>query len=112
MKIPFVYYDRFSKRKYTKLIHTMPFYFSAVTRDSIRCRYIHLKDIDFEMAAAGMKGQSFCDLSTGDLDLPGVMQVLEEIGFDGWVMVERDRRVEDYAQSARNMRQALRDLGY
>jgi len=33
MKIPFVYYDRFNKRKYTKLIHTMPFYFSAVTRD-------------------------------------------------------------------------------
>ncbi len=77
-----------------------------------RCRYIHLKDIDLEMAAAGMRGQSFCDLGTGDLDLPGVMQALEEMGFDGWVMVERDRRVEDYAQSARNMRQALRNLGY
>ena len=77
-----------------------------------RCRYIHLKDIDLEMAAAGMKGPGFCDLGTGDLDLPGVMQTLKEIDSDGWVMVERDRRVEDYAQSARNMRQALRDLGY
>jgi len=40
------------------------------------------------------------------------MKTLEDIGFDGWVMVERDRRVDDYVQSARNMQQALRRLGY
>ena len=77
-----------------------------------RCYYIHLKDIDMKMAEQGIKGPSFCDLGDGDLDLPGVMEALEGIGFDGWVTVERDRRVDDYLQSARKMRQVLRDMGY
>ena len=78
-----------------------------------RCAYIHLKDIDPEAVGKADKGgDSFWDLGTGALDLPGVMEALEVIGFDGWVMVERDGRVDDYVQSARNMRQALHDLGY
>ena len=77
-----------------------------------RCRCIHLKDIEMEMAEQGIKGPSFCDLGEGDLDLTGAMQALEDIGFDGWVIVERDRRVDDYVQSARKMRQVLRDMGY
>ena len=78
-----------------------------------RCGYIHLKDIDQEAVGKGYRGgSSFWELGTGALDLPGVMTALEEIGFDGWVTVERDCRVQDYAQSARNMRQTLRGLGY
>ncbi len=78
-----------------------------------RCAYIHLKDIDpAAVGKADSGGSSFWELGTGALDLPDAMKTLEEIGFDGWVTVERDCRVEDYAQSARNMRQTLRDMGY
>ena len=77
-----------------------------------RCVYIHLKDIEMPMAEQGIKGPSFCNLGEGDLDLSGAMQALEDIGFNGWVTVERDRRVDDYLESARQMRQTLRNMGY
>ena len=77
-----------------------------------RCRYVHLKDFDPELAAQGLIGASFVELGAGALDLEGVMQALKDVGFDGWVTVERDSRVDDYVQSARNMREVLRRLGY
>lgn len=78
-----------------------------------RCGYLHLKDIDLEMAKIpGMKGKCFCDLGTGGLDLSGVMAALQAIEYDGWVMVERDGRVPDYESSARGMREVLRRMGY
>jgi len=78
-----------------------------------RCRYIHLKDINpAAVGKANSGGNNFWELGTGALDFSGVMKALEDIGFNGWVTVERDCRVDDYAQSARNMRQSLRDMGY
>ncbi|MBT3604498.1 MAG: sugar phosphate isomerase/epimerase [Candidatus Latescibacteria bacterium] len=77
-----------------------------------RCGFIHLKDIEMDMAKQGIKGPSFCNLGEGDLDLPGVMQALHDIHFDGWVIVERDRRVDDYLDSAQKMREVLRGMGY
>ena len=73
---------------------------------------MHLKDIDPGLAAQGLKGSSFCELGAGALDLAGCMEALEAIGYNGWIMVERDQRVDDYVQSAHNMRNALRALGY
>ncbi len=78
-----------------------------------KCRYIHLKDIDPARVGTRIRGgDAFWELGTGALDLAGVMKALEEIGYRGWVMVERDRRVPDYVESARRMRVALRKLGY
>jgi len=77
-----------------------------------RCGYVHLKDYDPALVAQGLKGPSFVELGTGAFDLPGAMQALEDIGYTGWVMVERDRRVDDYVQSAHNMRRVLSELGY
>lgn len=78
-----------------------------------RCRYIHLKDIRPEMVGARTrKGEKFCELGTGALDLKGVLKALEDIGYEGWIMVERDNRVPDYVQSAKNMRALLREMGY
>jgi len=78
-----------------------------------RCRYIHLKDLDPARVGTHIRGgAAFWELGTGALDLKGVMAALEKINYHGWVMVERDSRVPDYAQSARNMRAALRALGY
>ena len=78
-----------------------------------RCAYVHLKDIDpAAVGKADKGGDNFWELGCGALDLPGVMKALEEIGFDGWVMVERDRRVDDYVASAYAMREVLHGLGY
>jgi sugar phosphate isomerase/epimerase len=46
------------------------------------------------------------------LDLKGVLKALKDIKYDGWVMVERDNRVPDYVQSAKNMRAVLKRMGY
>ncbi|HUV66182.1 MAG TPA: sugar phosphate isomerase/epimerase family protein [Sedimentisphaerales bacterium] len=76
-----------------------------------RCRYIHLKDIRPDMVGARTrKGEKFCELGTGALNLEGVLKALEDIDYNGWVMVERDNRVPDYVQSARNMRILLREM--
>lgn len=78
-----------------------------------RCRYVHLKDI--LPARVGRKeapGDKFCELGTGALDLPGVIKALEDIRYEGWIMIERDNRVPDYAASARAMRATMRRFGY
>jgi len=41
-----------------------------------------------------------------------VLKALQDIRYHGWIMVERDNRVSDYVQSARNMRALLRNMGY
>jgi len=76
-----------------------------------RCRYIHLKDIRPEMVGKRTrKGEKFCELGTGALDLKSVLKALDDIEYEGWIMVERDNRVPDYVQSARNMRALLRRM--
>lgn len=78
-----------------------------------RCRYIHLKDIRPEMVGKRTrKGDKFCELGKGALDLKGVLKALEDIDYNGWIMVERDDRVPDYEGSARNMRKLLQSMGY
>jgi len=78
-----------------------------------RIRLMHLKDLDPKAVGTYEKnGELFWELGTGVLDLAGVMAALEEIGYEGWVTVERDTRVSDYAQSAHRMREALRAIGY
>ena len=78
-----------------------------------RCRYIHLKDIRPEMVGKRTrKGEKFCDLGKGALDIKGVLKALQDIKYSGWIMVERDSRGPDYVQSAKDMRVVLRRLGY
>ena len=78
-----------------------------------RCRYVHLKDIDPASVGSGKRGgAAFWEIGKGALDLGGVLAALDAIRYSGWLMVERDSRVPDYAQSARNMRQVLRRAGY
>lgn len=77
-----------------------------------RCRYIHLKDILPERVGKKQgSGEKFCELGTGALDLPGVIKALEDIRYEGWIMVERDNRVPDYVASAKAMRATLRRYG-
>ena len=77
-----------------------------------RCRYIHLKDIPaHRINNKHAPGEKFCELGTGALDLVGVIKALEDIRYEGWIMVERDSREPDYVRSARNMRGVLKKLG-
>jgi inosose dehydratase len=54
-----------------------------IRRHGERISYIHLKDADPE---AG----SFQPLGAGAIDLPDVMQALQDISYDAWVTVELD----------------------
>jgi inosose dehydratase len=64
-----------------------------------RIPYVHLKDADLQTG-------TFVPLGTGALDLPGVMEALGEIGYDGWITVELDAWA-DPAEGARICRHAL-----
>ena len=64
------------------------------------------------VGARTRKGEKFCELGTGALDLTGVLKALEDIRYRGWIMGERDNRVPDYVQSAKNMRTLLQKMGY
>lgn len=77
-----------------------------------RCRYVHLKDLPaHRINNKQAPGEKFCELGTGALDLPGVIKALESIGYEGWIMVERDSREPDYVRSARSMRAVLQRFG-
>jgi inosose dehydratase len=67
-----------------------------------RIAYVHIKDID----AGGM----FVPLGEGVLDVAGVMAVLGETGFDGWVTVETDGWDGDPSEGARTSRAYLQSL--
>ncbi len=65
-----------------------------------RISYMHFKDIDPVVKADVVEkrtdfykacGQGiFCNLGQGDVDFPGVRQVLLDAGFEGWCTVEQD----------------------
>jgi sugar phosphate isomerase/epimerase len=74
---------------------------------------VHLKDVNPVAVGKGKKMKNmWFELGTGVLDVAGVMKALEQVGFEGWVVVEYGNQVEDFYQSARRMRQVLRTLGY
>jgi len=65
-----------------------------------RINHLHLKDVDLDRVAqilasgGGMAqvwaGGAFVAFGQGDVDLPGVMDLVAASGFDGWVIVEQD----------------------
>jgi inosose dehydratase len=61
--------------------------------------------------------EAFCPLGAGDVDIPGVVRVLHDTGFAGWLVVEQDimpTTAERFAQAAadqRANREYLRSLG-
>jgi inosose dehydratase len=65
-----------------------------------RMNHVHLKDAvrsrmdgviaDNEPTPAIWSREVFCALGEGDVDLDGVLQELERINFEGWMVVEQD----------------------
>jgi inosose dehydratase len=73
---------------------------------SDRIGAVHVKDIRMrvldsvradraDMLTAWRRGL-FCALGDGDVDLAGFCAALDERGYDGWVVVEQDRVLEDH----------------
>ncbi len=88
-----------------------------------RIRYLHLKDCNpvvaqqcreqaldyFQATAAGI----FCELGQGMVDFPGVFAAMEQLGYDGWAVVEQDVMTDDLdapQQSARRNREYLANI--
>jgi inosose dehydratase len=72
----------------------------AVRRWGERINHLHLKDVDLARlrailaAGGGMRevwsGGAFVAFGQGDVDLPGVMSLIEQRDYDGWIVVEQD----------------------
>ncbi|SEG53878.1 inosose dehydratase [Nonomuraea solani] len=91
-----------------------------------RVGHVHIKDGDTKILAQAlaegvdlrelMGRGGFALLGEGELDLPGVVATLDEIGYEGWIVIEQDtlpgRRsvAQNIADQAAN-RRMLKDLG-
>jgi inosose dehydratase len=72
----------------------------AVKRWGSRINHLHLKDVDLVelrrvlAAGGGMRdvwsSGAFVAFGKGDLDLDGVMEAIDDLDFDGWIVVEQD----------------------
>jgi inosose dehydratase len=91
-----------------------------------RVTHVHLKDVDPEVLASlrddtiagfsdAIRWRLFTELGAGVLDLDGVIEVLVERGYRGWLMVEQDSCWGPPSESAaigrRVLAAALRRLG-
>jgi inosose dehydratase len=71
-----------------------------------RIHTIHVKDVRLDVLAtvkadrldtltAWQRGL-FCALGDGDVDLDAFFAALDDAGYDGWIVVEQDRVLEDH----------------
>lgn len=61
-------------------------------------RHVHFKD--------GTNSFEWKKMGTGDIDFPGITQVLMDYGYKGWIIVE-----EETAEAATNTEQVVLDIG-
>ena len=88
-----------------------------------RVWHVHFKDFDRGVAERsrreGWDGPQtvghgvFCELGAGSVDFPGVLRALDEIRYDGWIVVEQDvlPGMGRPAESAARNREYLRSIG-
>lgn len=90
----------------------------ALRRYGERVSHVHLKDVDPEVLAglrsgtvggfgAGIRARLFTELGTGVIDLDGILNVLAERGYAGWLMIEQDSGWPPPAESAAIGRRVL-----
>ena len=56
---------------------------AMIRQHADRLAHVHLKDLD-------RATMSFLPLGEGDLDFPGIIRAVREVGYDSWLMVELD----------------------
>lgn len=88
-----------------------------------RIWHVHFKDHDPNVARQsreqGWDGPTsvgngvFCELGRGDVDFPGVVKALRDIGYAGWIVVEQDvlPGMGTPKESAQRNREYLRSIG-
>jgi inosose dehydratase len=88
-----------------------------------RVWHVHFKDCDPAVMDASRVDEwdgpqsvghgVFCELGKGCVDFPGMLAALDEIGYDGWVVVEQDvlPGMGNPRESARRNRDYLRSIG-
>jgi sugar phosphate isomerase/epimerase len=61
----------------------------------------------------GARGR-FCELGAGNigLDIAGVLRTLGKQGYDGWILVEHDRHLQDPLKDLAISREYLRKAGF
>jgi inosose dehydratase len=95
----------------------------GLRRHADRVWHVHFKDHDPRVAEQSRRNEwdaiqsvehgVFCELGKGDVDFPAIVQVLKEIGYDGWIVVEQDVLPGMGApkESAQRNRDYLRSIG-
>lgn len=88
-----------------------------------RIWHVHFKDQEPEVARRSREEQwdgptsvghgIFCELGKGSVNFPAVLQALNEIGYDGWIIVEQDvlPGMGTPKESAARNRDYLRSIG-
>ena len=88
-----------------------------------RIWHVHFKDCHPEIAAqsraekwdyfASVRKGIFCELGKGDIDFPRIKAELEQIGYEGWIVVEQDvlPGMGKPKESARRNREYLASIG-
>jgi len=91
----------------------------AIRRHGSLITHVHAKDVDAEVLSrlrsgelagfvAAIRERLFTELGNGALDLGGMAEALDAIGYVGWLMVEQDSSWLPPAEAAEIGRQALR----
>jgi inosose dehydratase len=87
-----------------------------------RIKTLHLKDVDDEVRRRGVAERwdystftghgIFAELGEGSVDFPAILSVLNDAGFEGWLIVETDVTQKPTAlESATISREYLRTIG-
>jgi len=84
---------------------------------------MHIKDIDPDVLARGAAADwdygtfsdngIFAEIGEGMVGFPAIFRILEDAGYDGWVIVETDVTQKASAlESATTSREYLKSIGY
>jgi inosose dehydratase len=70
-----------------------------------RIGHVHFKDVDTTIARSMIAGETpwaegvdagvFKPLGQGDIDFAAIFRVLDDIGYDGWFVIEQDKRLHE-----------------
>ena len=80
-----------------------------IRKYSARLNYFHLKDVTGKFNRPNF-APNLRELGKGDVDFPGIMDVLKKIGFKGWLNVEQDFTAMTPSESAAQSMQYIKDL--
>lgn len=96
---------------------------TGLRKHADRIWHVHFKDCHPEIAARSraegwdyfesVRNGIFCELGQGAVDFPALKAILEELGYDGWIVVEQDvlPGMGSPKESAHRNRDYLRQIG-